>query len=55
MSYSFTVSALSAIHWLDTAALMRSLGMPADARVFTYTPEQAQPFERSSLPEVVVQ
>ena len=55
MSYSFTVSALSAIRWLDTSALMRSLGLPPGTRVFTYTPEQAQPFERSSSPDVVMQ
>ena len=55
MSYSFTVSALSAIYWLDTDALMRSLGLPPETNVFTYTPEQAQPFEHASSPEAVMQ
>lgn len=55
MSYSFTVSALSSIEWLDTPALLRFLGLPADTRMFSYTPEQAQPFQRASLPDAVMQ
>ena len=53
MSYTFTVSPLSAIQFLDTPALKRALGVPADATVFMYNQEQAEPFLRRSSPEDV--
>ena len=53
MSYTFTVSPLSSIQFLDVPALRRALGIPADATVYMYTQKQAEPFLRMSSPEDV--
>lgn len=46
---------LSSIQWLDTPALLHSLGLPADTKSFAYSPAQAQPFEHGPSPDEVMQ
>lgn len=56
MSYTFTVSTISPISFLDGEALLKNMGLdPTKTNVYTYTPQQAERYTRKCTAEHIFQ